>query len=64
MGIINFLASWKSCRGKTYEFLETIPEDKITWKPHKDLGRNDPCWCGKKKPDGTPLKYKHCHYPN
>jgi len=33
-------------------------------KPHKDLGRNDPCWCGKKKPDGTPLKYKHCHYPN
>ncbi len=38
MGIIDFLASWKSCRGKTYEFLETIPEDKITWKPHKDLG--------------------------
>ena len=27
-------------------------------------GRNDPCWCGKKKPDGTPVKYKHCHYPN
>lgn len=28
------------------------------------LGRNDPCWCGAKKPDGTPIKYKHCHYPN
>ncbi len=30
----------------------------------KKLGRNDPCWCGKLKPDGTPVKYKHCHYPN
>ena len=28
------------------------------------IGRNDPCWCGKTKPDGTPVKYKHCHYPN
>ncbi|MDO8487821.1 MAG: preprotein translocase subunit SecA [bacterium] len=31
---------------------------------HKKLGRNDPCWCGKKKSDGTPVKYKNCHYPN
>ena len=23
-------------------------------------GRNDPCPCGKKKPDGTPVKYKNC----
>jgi len=30
----------------------------------KKLGRNDPCWCGATKPDGTPKKYKHCHYPN
>ena len=30
----------------------------------KKLGRNDPCWCGKLKQDGTPVKYKHCHYPN
>jgi len=30
----------------------------------KKLGRNDPCWCGAKKSDGTPIKYKHCHYPN
>jgi preprotein translocase subunit SecA len=22
---------------------------------HKDLGRNDPCWCGSGK------KYKRCH---
>jgi preprotein translocase subunit SecA len=26
--------------------------------PHKDIGRNDPCWCGSGK------KYKKCHYPN
>ncbi len=25
------------------------------------VGRNDPCPCGAKKPDGTPVKYKHCH---
>ncbi|MBP6931714.1 MAG: preprotein translocase subunit SecA [Candidatus Pacebacteria bacterium] len=25
------------------------------------IGRNDPCPCGKKKEDGTPVKYKNCH---
>ncbi|MEK7118094.1 MAG: preprotein translocase subunit SecA [Patescibacteria group bacterium] len=30
----------------------------------KDLGRNDPCWCGAKKADGSPVKYKHCHGKN
>ena len=24
------------------------------------IGRNEPCPCGKKKPDGTPVKYKNC----
>ncbi|MDD5527381.1 MAG: preprotein translocase subunit SecA [Patescibacteria group bacterium] len=24
------------------------------------VGRNDPCPCGAKKPDGTPVKYKNC----
>ena len=24
-------------------------------------GRNDPCYCGAKHPDGRPIKYKHCH---
>jgi preprotein translocase subunit SecA len=24
------------------------------------VGRNDPCPCGSKKPDGTPVKYKNC----
>ena len=27
-------------------------------------GRNDPCPCGAKKPDGRPVKYKHCHGSN
>ncbi len=26
----------------------------------KKVGRNDPCPCGAKKSDGTPIKYKHC----
>jgi preprotein translocase subunit SecA len=28
------------------------------------IGRNDPCPCGAKKPDGRPVKYKHCHGRN
>lgn len=24
------------------------------------VGRNDPCPCGKKKEDGTPVKFKKC----
>lgn len=30
----------------------------------KEPGRNDPCPCGAKKADGTPVKYKHCHGKN
>jgi hypothetical protein len=25
-------------------------------------GRNVPCWCGAKKENGEPKKYKNCHY--
>jgi hypothetical protein len=28
----------------------------------KDIGRNDPCHCGAKKPGGKPVKYKKCHW--
>jgi len=28
------------------------------------LGRNDPCYCGAIKEDGTPKKYKNCHGAN
>ena len=27
-----------------------------TSRKRRDIGRNDPCWCGSGK------KYKHCHY--
>jgi len=30
-------------------------------KNENKVGRNDPCPCGAKKTDGTPIKYKHCH---
>ncbi len=29
-----------------------------------NVGRNDPCPCGAKYPDGTPKKYKHCGLEN
>lgn len=29
--------------------------------PRAKIGRNDPCPCGAKHPDGRPIKYKHCH---
>ncbi|NQT18328.1 MAG: hypothetical protein HQ592_01395, partial [Planctomycetes bacterium] len=29
-------------------------------RSQKAPGRNDPCPCGKKKPGGTPVKYKNC----
>ncbi len=51
-------------RGGQVVAQETYGSDGAIQKPHGKVGRNDPCWCGKKKPDGTPVKYKHCHYPN
>jgi preprotein translocase subunit SecA len=37
--------------------LQTL-QKKGASNDHKNLGRNDPCWCGSGK------KYKKCHYPN
>ncbi len=48
---------------KQLENLETGVKEEAKMVKGKP-GRNDPCWCGKLKPDGTPVKYKHCHYPN
>lgn len=36
-----------------------IPPEKTSLIKNK-IGRNEPCPCGAKKPDGTPLKYKKC----
>lgn len=33
-----FKEDWRLVRNKTYEFLETIPNNKIAWSPHKELG--------------------------
>src|SRR3989344_2310424 len=38
MKISDFLHDWKEIRGKAYEFLEKIPENKMMWSPHNDLG--------------------------
>jgi len=32
-----------------------------TFAPTGKVGRNDPCPCGAKHPDGHPIKYKKCH---
>lgn len=38
-----------------------IPSKSPTNEDGDKIGRNDPCVCGAKKADGTPIKYKHCH---
>ncbi len=30
-------------------------------RANQKIGRNDPCPCGAKHPDGRPIKYKNCH---
>ncbi len=46
-----------------------IPNPKSQTNPkfqikNSKIGRNDPCPCGAKHPDGRPMKYKHCHGKN
>ena len=42
-------------------------QENINEPAHRDsangqkVGRNNPCWCGAKNPDGSPKKYKKCH---
>lgn len=33
-----FKEEWNKIRGRTLKFLESIPKDKVSWKPHKELG--------------------------
>ncbi len=42
---------------------DLVPKKIIDKSGHK-VGRNDPCPCGATKPDGKPVKYKHCHGKN
>jgi preprotein translocase subunit SecA len=41
---------------------EALPAGRQSTKD--EPGRNDPCPCGAKKEDGSPVKYKHCHGKN
>ena len=45
--------------------ISPMPQKSFTSAPSgkspKQIGRNDPCPCGAKKPDGRPIKYKKCH---
>lgn len=63
----------KSAFAKDLQAVENMPHGTYQYKKNsglhavnraKKLGRNDPCPCGKKKPDGTRIKAKNCHYPN
>jgi uncharacterized damage-inducible protein DinB len=36
--VSEFIKDWKTIRGKTYEFIETIPDKKMEWRPHEHLG--------------------------
>ena len=36
------------------------PQKKQPIKKIKKPGRNDPCPCGKLRPNGLPMKYKDC----
>ncbi len=36
-------------------------KDNVQPVSKKEIGRNDPCPCGAKHPDGRPIKYKNCH---
>lgn len=42
---------------------KTANDTKPITDSKRKIGRNDPCPCGAKKTDGTPIKYKHCCYP-
>ena len=37
------------------------PQRPVTDNQFANVGRNDPCPCGAKYPDGQPKKYKNCH---
>lgn len=36
-------------------------EEVSRYAKKHNIGRNDPCPCGATKPDGRPIKFKHCH---
>lgn len=53
-----FGAAKKAQSGDQGSGQEAAPQKPIINKDK--VGRNDPCPCGAKRSDGTPIKYKHC----
>ncbi len=37
-----------------------VVKNSVNNKTNSEIGRNDACPCGATKPDGKPVKYKHC----
>jgi hypothetical protein len=52
---IKEMEGWAAFRPTKRTSLASKPEPRIVDET-KDIGRNDPCWCGSGK------KYKHCHW--
>lgn len=50
----------KPISGVEMNLASQSPNNQTSFNKNK-IGRNDPCPCGAKKPDGTPVKYKKCH---
>ena len=59
--------------GISKRFRRTIETLGANWKlidsekykrARPDIGRNDPCPCGRLKDDGAPIKWKKCHGRN
>ncbi len=40
---------------------KAVTPSPVAKRVGEKVGRNDPCPCGTTKPDGRPIKYKHCH---
>ncbi len=45
-------------------FTKSLNPEGFRKSANPEVGRNDPCPCGAKHPDGRPIKYKHCHGKN
>ena len=49
---------------EVHDQAKSLTQDKqsgnVSGVKSEKIGRNDPCPCGAKKPDGSPVKYKHC----
>ncbi|MFA6650675.1 MAG: preprotein translocase subunit SecA [Candidatus Paceibacterota bacterium] len=55
----NMLSTEEAANSKSTEAIAA--ELNMTLSELSKVGRNDPCPCGAKKEDGTPVKFKHCH---